>query len=205
MVHVPVLHWEFLHVFPQVPCSSISIILKLRQRIAGAKSYCMDPARSDSHSRPGPLLSDCTFSINGNRFDSLSRAARKNMYDGALEFWVTVREHGAFEEAHEVEERRRSVRKATFAKTVFFQIFELLKTSIRIKFGPFHACHSMQADEPVEIPTGSFDKVKALQDKEKLAAPAGSGSGIEAKCAEAGDFSHVAPMISQKNRRIGIV
>ena len=34
------------------------------------------------------------------------------MYDGALEYWVTVREHGAFEEAHEVEERRRSVRKA---------------------------------------------------------------------------------------------
>ena len=48
------------------------------------------------------------------------------MYDSQLEFWVTVREHGAFEEAHEVEERRKSVRKATFAKTAFFRLLRVV-------------------------------------------------------------------------------
>ncbi len=71
-----------------------------------------------------------------------------------------------------------------------FDFFELFQNSRRIKLTPFHACHLMQADEPVEIPTGSFDKVKALQDMEKLAAPANSGaSSVEAKCAEADDFT----------------
>jgi hypothetical protein len=34
------------------------------------------------------------------------------MYDGMTEFWVTVRESGAFEEEHEVMEKQRSTSKA---------------------------------------------------------------------------------------------
>lgn len=34
--------------------------------------------------------------------------ARTNVYDGAMEYWVVVREHGSHEESHEQQERTKS-------------------------------------------------------------------------------------------------
>lgn len=39
---------------------------------------------------------------------------RTNVYDGVLEYWVTVREHGAYEEEHEVQEKHKSKSQAHF-------------------------------------------------------------------------------------------
>ena len=58
------------------------------------------------------------------------------MYDGALEFWVTVREHGAFEEAHEVEERRRSVRKAFLTTSKLISIISSNFNPKNVYFSP---------------------------------------------------------------------
>ena len=38
------------------------------------------------------------------------------MYDGVMEFWVTVRETGAYEEEHEMQEKKRSLSKASFLR-----------------------------------------------------------------------------------------
>jgi hypothetical protein len=38
--------------------------------------------------------------------------ARKNKYDDAVEYWVTIRESGSYEEEHEVEESKKSTSKA---------------------------------------------------------------------------------------------
>lgn len=42
----------------------------------------------------------------------LAVLARKNKYDAAIEYWVTTRESGSYEEEHEVEEARKSTSKA---------------------------------------------------------------------------------------------
>lgn len=39
---------------------------------------------------------------------------RKNMYDSAIEYWITVRERGSYEEEHEIQESKRSKRKVPF-------------------------------------------------------------------------------------------
>lgn len=71
------------------------------------KAYCTDPARSATHARPGPQLCLLKPSI----FPAWAMS-RKNVYDGIMEYWVTVREHGSFEEEHEVTEKKRSASKA---------------------------------------------------------------------------------------------
>ncbi len=46
----------------------------------------------------------------------------------------------------------------------------------------------MQADEPVDIPKGSFDKVMAMKDREN-AAPSATENAADAKCAEVRGFT----------------
>lgn len=58
-----------------------------QSRVTGAKAYCTDPKRHATHTRT-------------------------NVYDNIVEYWVTVREHGAYEEEHEILERKKSTRKA---------------------------------------------------------------------------------------------
>lgn len=38
---------------------------------------------------------------------------RTNVYDNVMEYWVCVREHGAYEEEHEIQEKKRSLSKAS--------------------------------------------------------------------------------------------
>lgn len=53
----------------------------------------------------------------------------------------------------------------------------------------------MQADEPVELPKGSFDKVMAMKDRENMA-PSAPENAADAKCAEVRGFGTMLIVIS---------
>ena len=54
----------------------------------------------------------------------------------------------------------------------------------------------MQADEPVELPKGSFDKVMAMKDRENMMAPSAPENAADAKCAEVRGFGTMLIVIS---------
>lgn len=79
--------------------------LGLRTRVNGAKDYCQAPERVKTHCRP-------EGASHRQHCHHVATLSRQNVYDNMLEYWVVIRERGSQEDAHEVEERSRTVEKA---------------------------------------------------------------------------------------------
>ena len=116
------------------------------------------------------------------------------MYDNMVEYWVTVREHGAYEEEHEIMERKKSTRKATFLSPSFRQTSCILYSGNfehgndgNYGFGTYPMNKAWQADEAVEIAPGTFGQVKALMDRSALDGGEDANKELpDGKIAEAG-------------------
>ena len=97
-------------------------VRSIRSRVTGAKAYCTDPKRHAAHTRPGPQLDGLEgLQVQTPNSLALAHQLRTNVYDNIVEYWVTVREHGAYEEEHEILERKKSTRKAAFLSPSFRQ------------------------------------------------------------------------------------
>ena len=83
--------------------------LGLRQRVAGAKTFCSAPERAEKFMRLG---SPTTWSNNFQCLHYPAQHGRKNQYDGIMEYWITTREHGSHAEEHEVKDEHKSKSKA---------------------------------------------------------------------------------------------
>lgn len=96
------------------------------QRINGAKSYCTAPERS-------------------------AQFVRKNVYDGLVEYWITVRERGMHEEEHEVLEQQKSRSKAAAAVAIpdgsFTNVKELMDRDSKATAATDEGGDDLKADQ----------------------------------------------------------
>ena len=81
------------------------------------------------------------------------------MYDNIVEYWVTIRETGSYEEEHELAQVHKSTSKACFSEAalvskVVVNCFTLLDLNCFFNF-------YLQANEAVKLEDGCFDRIKA--------------------------------------------
>ena len=110
-------------------------VRSIRSRVTGAKAYCTDPKRHATHTRPGPQLDGLEgLQVQTPNSLALAHQLRTNVYDNIVEYWVTVREHGAYEEEHEILEERSRLGRPHFLVLHFDKQFCILFQNYLLEF-----------------------------------------------------------------------